>query len=177
MNKANYIVIHHSAVKDTGDQFKGINNYHKEQNFPISSLGNYVGYQVLITGGKLYRTRIDEEIGSHTNQIINGKSVNEQSLGICVGFNGDIELPSTIHLNLLKQQVIDWQRKFNIPRERIVGHRFFAPKSCPGNLFTNQIIESLGIDLEKDEVLKLSLMQKIRQLTEQIANLLKGRSK
>lgn len=144
-NNPLYIIFHNSAVsyKSLADQFASINAYHKEEGFDLSSLGYYVGYQRLITGGKNYQCRADLEHGCHTNQIVNGLSMNWQSLGICIGFNGDVEMPEQIDLDLFIAQVHAWQKAYNIPNDRVLFHRQFNTlKTCPGALITQEWLVS-----------------------------------
>lgn len=131
MNHPAYIVIHCTDVsfQKLRDQLNSVNQYHRSQNFPLSRLGHYVGYHSLITGGKNYRTKLDSEEGAHT------KGHNLESLGVCVGFDGDVEYPHPDDYILLQKQVWDWQKMYSIPDERVVFHRHFnTSKTCPGSL-------------------------------------------
>lgn len=146
MNEPKYIIIHCSDVSRlaASDQFKSIDNYHKGQYFPISSLGYYVGYHSLITGGKNYKCRLDSDVGAHCNQQIEGKSLNFQSLGVCIGFDGDVEYPDGTQYKLLQDQVWTWQKQYNIPNDRVKLHREFATsKTCPGSLITKEWLAGL----------------------------------
>jgi len=147
MNKPTYIIIHHSAVEESKlfNQLNSINNYHRDARaFPVSSLGLHVGYHSLITGGKNYKCKKDTDDGAHCNQKVGGVSINFQSLGVCVGFNGDVETMSDIHYGLLKKQIWEWQEKYKIPNEKVVFHRHFATyKSCPGSLLDDTWLEKL----------------------------------
>lgn len=146
-NEPKFIVIHCTDVswRTLRDQFKSVNQYHRvDREFPVSSLGYYVGYHRLITGGKNYQARLDSDIGAHTNQVVNGKSMNVQSLGICIAFDGDVELPHPDDYTLLKTQVLTWQAQYDIPNERIYFHRHFATaKTCPGTLCTDAWLKAL----------------------------------
>lgn len=137
-NTPQWIIIHCSDVSYTkiSDQFVSINAYHRDdREFPVSSLGLYVGYHRLITGGKNYKCREDWEVGAHCNQKLDGKSMNTQSLGICVGFDGDIEYLKQNEYDLLKAQVNEWQNKYAISNDRVVYHHHFATeKTCAGSL-------------------------------------------
>lgn len=146
-NDPKFIVIHCTDVswRTLRDQFKSVNEYHRvDREFPVSSLGYYVGYQRLITGGRNYQARLDTDEGAHTNQVINGVSMNRQSLGICVGFDGDIELPHPGDYELLREQVRAWQGQYGIPNDRVYFHRRFATgKTCPGSLCTDAWLKAL----------------------------------
>lgn len=174
-NTPKMIIIHCSDVTEKQwDQFQAINTYHKnDRGFPISSLGYYVGYQRLITGGKNYQCRLDTDVGAHCNQQVDGLSVNFQSLGICVGFDGDIEYMSMVHYDLLKKQVKDWQKQYSIPNEKVFFHRHFAlEKSCPGNLLDSEWLRNLlAIDPSPDKDSCLVEKEIIVQKDKQIFNL------
>lgn len=145
-NNPSFIIVHCSDVseRDIYNQLKSIDQYHKTRDFDLSKLGYYVGYHALITGGQLYRTRLDEEEGCHCNQNLNGMTMNVQSLGICVGFDGDIEFPNQKHYDLLKEQVLKWQTQHKISNDRVLFHRHFATnKTCPGSLIKQDWLDTL----------------------------------
>lgn len=164
-NYPKYIVIHCSDVsyRKLFDQFDNINNYHRDvKEFPISDLGFYVGYHALITGNAktqkyaIYKCKNDDEVGSHCNQGYDGinayspgsgiaLSMNFQSLGICMGFDGDIEMPPPDMYDLLRKQVWQWQDAYKIPSEKVFFHNFFTgkAKTCPGTLITDQWLKDL----------------------------------
>jgi len=164
LNKPRFIVIHCSDVssKTVFDQYNSINQTHRNRGFTKSILGGWVGYHVLITGEKLYKCKETWEEGCHTNQYYNDLSVNFQSLGICIGFDGDIEYPTTTQYNLLQQQVLTWMKEFSIPKENVKMHRFYEQrKTCPGVLITQEWINRL-IEPPTEDVKPLP------QLTKQI---------
>ena len=145
-NNPTWILIHCSdyPLSKMFDQFLSINQWHKERGFPLSRAGWYVGYQKVVTGDKLYTAREDDEVGAHCNQHQDGLSMNFQSLGICVGFDGDVELPSSMQYALLQKQVWDWQDKYKIPNDHVQFHRHWAvDKTCPGSLITSKWLTEL----------------------------------
>lgn len=146
-NEPKFILIHCSDVsyKTLYDQYKSINTYHRDvRGFPVSRLNSYVGYHVLLSGGKSYRCREDNEEGAHCNQIVDDISMNFQSLGVCVGFDGDLEQVPSFAYPLLQKQVFDWQDKYKIPNYRVKFHRNFQPaKTCPGSLITDEWLVGL----------------------------------
>lgn len=128
-NNPKYILIHCSDIsyKKVPNQFHSININHRDvRNFNMSSLGWNVGYHRLITGGRNYRCRVDEEYGNHCNTIIDGLSMNFQSLGICWAGDGDIELPTLVDYNLIQKQVLEWQDIHKIPDKNVYFHRYFS---------------------------------------------------
>ena len=182
------IIIHCSDVSEKliANQFDSVNRYHRDdRKFPVSSLGIYVGYNSFITGGKNYKCRDDFEIGCHCNQEMDDKgniypygslkalSMNIQSFGVCVGFDGDIETMSDVHYELLKKQVWEWQDKYNIPNEKVFFHRKFATdKTCPGKLLTDSWLAKL---LNRGNIIPtescMSEMKVIETQKQQIFNL------
>lgn len=146
-NNPTYIIVHCSAVsyKISTNQYNSINYYHRdERGFDRSVLGNWIGYHSLITGGKCHKCKEEWEIGNHCNDKLNGLSMNYQSLGICIAFNGDIEMPTKEDTDLLIKQIKVWQAKYNIPNERVKFHRDFRKdKTCPGSLITRQWLDTL----------------------------------
>lgn len=141
-NTPKYIVIHCSDVSYdlNPNQYFGIDRYHEERGFPLSSLGRHGGYHILIeadTAATELRYREDWEIGAHCNDIVDGKSMNEQSLGICLTMDGDIEFPKPAQTERLRARLKEWQEKYKIPNERIYfqPHRTWKPsKTCYGSL-------------------------------------------
>lgn len=147
MNNPKYIILHCSDVSYTKvfDQLKSINQYHRdERGFPKSSLNLFVGYHYLITGEREYQCRLDTDEGAHCNQHENGLSLNFQSIGICVGFDGDIEYPTATQYALLQKRVWALQDKYGIPNDKVRFHRQYATsKTCPGSLITDKWLATL----------------------------------
>lgn len=170
MNNPLWIILHCTDVsyKISDNQLDSVNQYHQKEGFTLSRLGYYVGYHRFITGGKNYKTRMDTEVGCHTNQKVNGVSLNQQSLAVCIGFDGDIEYPHPDDYALLQKQVWDWQDMYAMPNDRVVFHRHFnTSKSCPGSLLGVEWMTNLlrrtpeAKPLEQEEKQKEILLQKI----------------
>lgn len=158
MNNPKYCIVHCSDVsqKEIFDQYKSINAYHRdERGFPQSTLGDWIGYHYLITGETMYKCKEDFEVGAHCNFVVDGVSMNYQSIGVCIGFDGDIELPIKPHLDLFKSLIEKIMKKYDIPIERVVFHRDFdnKGKTCPGTLFTRDYMLSIlrPVDVVKVE--------------------------
>ena len=147
MNTPKYIIVHCSDVsyKTSKDQLSSINQYHRDvREFPVSSLGMYVGYHRLITGGRNVQCRLDSDEGAHCNQKLDGLTMNLQSLGVCIAFDGDVEYPSQNDAVLLRDQIWQWQDMYSIPNKNVLFHRDFAvEKTCPGKLITRSWLENL----------------------------------
>jgi len=145
-NTPKMILIHctDASYKSIPDQFIPCNGWHKDRDFPLSSLGYYIGYHRLITGEKNYQARLDTDVGAHCNQTVNGLSVNFQSLAVCIGFDGDIEMPTSMQYALTQKQIWDWQDQYHIPNDQVFFHRHFnTEKSCPGSLLSDAWLTTL----------------------------------
>ncbi len=141
-NVPKYIIVHCTAVswRKLRDQFFAVNRYHKERGFPESSLGWNGGYHILVSGGKEYRYREDWEEGAHCNTVVDGLSMNFQSLGLGIGFDGDVEMPYPDDLPLAAARIKKWKEKYGIPNDRVhIGpHRRWTPtKTCYGSLLAD----------------------------------------
>lgn len=178
-NNPKYIICHCTDYPRSKmpDQFLACNNWHKDREFPLSSLGYYIGYHRLITGEKNYQARLDNDEGAHCNQQVNGLSLNFQSLGVCVGFDGDIEPLTSMEYALLQKQVWDWQDLYKIPNENVKFHRFYATeKTCPGSLITDAWLKTLltrpvvvtNISLKPIENMCISQEMEIKELKAKI---------
>ncbi len=145
-NTPKYILIHctdHPRSK-IFDQFVSCNQWHKDRGFPISSKGLYIGYHRLITGDKNYECRADTDEGAHCNQQVNGVLLNVHSLGVCIGFDGDVEEMTAMEYALLQKQIFEWQDKYKITDDNVRFHRDFAVgKTCPGSIITKAWLKNL----------------------------------
>lgn len=162
-NVPKYYLIHCTDVSYTKnkDQFQATNNYHRDvRQFYESEVykGNFVGYHRLFTGGKEYKCKEDWEVGCHCNQGYDGVkvyppgtqgklSVNYQSIGGCVAFDGDIEEMPLIEKGLLQKHIWEMQDKYQILDKNVLFHRFFTgiSKTCPGSLLDEQWLATLLI--------------------------------
>lgn len=120
MNTPKYLVIHHEAPPKivNGERFNIVDQYHR-------SLGwAKIGYHYFIEKtGAVKQGRLDNESGAHT------KSHNEDSLGICLAGNFDLEMPTSNQLTALKNLCKAKMAQYSIPLEKVVPHRYFATYS------------------------------------------------
>ena len=142
-NKPTSIIWHHSADPSTEHQAGKINAYHRTRGFPISALGFYGGYHVLIEkDGSIFRFRLDTEIGAHAYNH------NQNTLGICLAGNFDIEIPTqaqqTAFQNLLKEKMAIW----SITSDRLLPHRALRATACPGH----RLYDSWARDILNDPI-------------------------
>lgn len=168
------------ATSVSKNQFFAVNQYHKERwnGETLSSLGFYGGYHVIIGNGKEYRYREDWEEGAHCNQIVDGKTMNDQSLGVCWMGDGDEELPSPQDVALIKSRIEAWMQKYNIPIENILNHRRFAQtKTCPGTLISNTWAQELVSNIapqpkDPEQQAKKEKIAQLQGLLDQLKELL-----
>jgi hypothetical protein len=153
-NKPTKIIWHHSAVNSTGNQLKGINNYHRQKGFPKSKLGYYVGYHYLIEySGKVIQTREENEPGFHT------RGQNQNSIGICMSGNFSLFMPSREQEQNIGRLITQIMERWNIPAEKIQPHRQHGATECPGKLLSDDWIMPTQIQNRADAIIKL--LQKI----------------
>ncbi len=142
VNKPKYLIVHHTGgtdanpLADTSNQpFETVNGYHRVRfgEDVKSSLGFFIGYHYFIgKDGLVTRGRDDEDEGVHCNQVEDGKSLNLQSIGICLAGNFDVTEPTKAQAESLRQLLRDKCQQWNIPAKSIYPHRHWAPKTCYG---------------------------------------------
>lgn len=129
-------IIHHSgiSIKDVPLQFNHINDYHKSRWNRKSSLGFFGGYSLLIEAtGKIKRYRKDNERGIHCYRQ------NDDSIGICMAGNFDVELPTEEQKQSLRKLLLNYNLK-SYP------HRAFRNTHCFGMKLSDTWIEDLMED-------------------------------
>lgn len=127
-NNPTKIIVHHSADATFADQLEKINEYHKSRDFPVSSLGYYVGYHFIINHeGVLTQTRKIEDEGAHT------KGLNFDSIGICLEGNFSEELPTEAQKATLGKLLLQLCELHGFDVTDIYPHRAFGNTSCYGD--------------------------------------------
>jgi N-acetyl-anhydromuramyl-L-alanine amidase AmpD len=128
-----YIIIHHTASSRDKTTVKDVNAWHKVRNFTLSNLGYYVGYHYLIlSNGDVVQIRQDFEVGCHCI----AQNMNFQSIGVCLTGNFETETPSEQQFASLTELLERKLKDFNIPKEKVLGHKEVSSTECPGkNLF------------------------------------------
>ena len=156
LNLPDKIIIHHTADSSNLEQFDKVNNWHKTQQFPRSSLGYYCGYHAFIErNGKTTFARMYDEIGAHT------LGENRESVGICLAGNFDVEQPTEAQKNQLTQICMSLMTFYKIPINRIYGHRDFRQTSCPGKNINIKKIQFAIIQQKINILRKIILWLKI----------------
>jgi len=144
MNTPKWIIVHNSAVsrEKNPEQFDSINNYHKSKGWGM------IGYHYLLEpNGIIKKGRAENQVGAHCYQ----EGMNYNSIGICLTGYFDIEEPTKEQKEALADLVKELQKKYKIPDENVVGHRHFAPKTCPGTNIPDDIVKWLKTDLTDEE--------------------------
>lgn len=137
MNTPKYIIIHHTAVSRevNEEQFHAVDRYHRWRGW------GGIGYHWFIEpDGALKKGRNENINGAHCYQ----RRMNSQSIGICLTGHFDYESPTQRQIDALRSKVQEIRRRYDIPEDNVVGHRTFAPKSCPGKHFTRQMIKEIA---------------------------------
>lgn len=149
------ILLHHSATKD-GRTFSwgAIRRYHMSWAYKGYIIDSEEGHRLLAegkTGVKKPWNAIGyhfgvERVNDHI-EILFGRmpnrdgahcwqdGMNKKSVGICVVGNFDeVKVPRSQWYATLR--LVKWlMEAYNIPKEKVDGHRIYAPKSCPGEKF------------------------------------------
>lgn len=123
------LIWHHSADAYEGKQLAKIDAYHKTRDFPISSLGFYVGYHWIIEcDGSVVQTRKEDEIGAHDA----GENFN--SIGVCFARNMSIQQPTEAQAIAAAKLCGEILKRWHIPITRVEPHRWDDETECPGTL-------------------------------------------
>lgn len=145
-NRPGGIIWHHTGDPHSGPQADTVNASHRARNFPLSSLGFYGGYHILIEkDGTLVRFRNDNEIGAHC------LNHNVDTLGICMAGNFDVEAPTSEQCVALGKQVFDWQKQYMLPTTQIRPHRYFRATDCPGKQLRQEWLWDIIGQLAQEE--------------------------
>lgn len=139
-NNPKRIIWHHSAINSDAHQATQINDGHRARNFPISALGFYGGYHLLIErDGTVFRFRNDNEQGAHAY------GSNENSLGICLAGNFESQYPTEAQKTAFKIALRDAMKTWGIHPDQIFPHRSVTATACPGkNLYNTWAREILN---------------------------------
>lgn len=147
-NTPKKIIVHHSGDATKEDQFAKINDYHKSREFPISTLGFYVGYHYLINHeGELTKCREESDEGAHT------RGLNFQSIGVCLEGNFNMEQPTQAQKETLGKLLVELCERYFLDVMDIYPHRAFGNTDCYGNTLDNNWARILYLDY-KDKVIK-----------------------
>ena len=126
INKAEYLIIHHTATARDMTTFAAVKKYH------ISLGWGDIGYHYFITAdGKITPGRSEQTVGAHCK----ASNMNFQSIGICLAGNFMNETPTVPQLNALLRLTTFLSGKYIIKKDNVLGHREVtnAKTLCPGD--------------------------------------------
>ena len=148
--KPQRIIWHHSAINAKRLQFDEIDRYHKTRDFPLSSLGFYVGYHYLVEyDGTVRQAREEDEIGAHDA----GENLN--SIGICLAGDFTAQLPTDAQSAAVATLVREIRSRWDIPVTRIEPHRLDDTTECPGAFLPDNWLIKTYLSKEKGWLFKI----------------------
>lgn len=128
-------------------QFEAINEWHKDRDFPLSTLGYFVGYhRVIEADGSVRIARLD------TERDCDSFGHNYDSLSVCLAGNFDLKPPTQAQSNALGALLSHWCTLWGLEDSEIFPHRRFNPTSCPGKLLPDNWAQLVYL---KYEILRL----------------------
>lgn len=129
-----YIIIHHSFTNDGQVvDWTAIKNWHTGRNIKSPYCWHDIGYHV---GLEFVKGVLTYQVGrslDHDGAHCRGR--NHDAIGICLIGNYDIVEPTHHQYFYLASLCRRYMEKFYIPVHRILGHRSYSEKSCPGEKF------------------------------------------
>lgn len=140
-----WIVIHHSATVEGG-----------AARFNSSHIGkgwDSLGYHFVVGNGtdtpdgrvEAGPRWVQQLTGAHTKSPDN--RFNEYGIGVCFVGNFDTDRPTRKQLDESARLVAHLMRTYNIPPERVIGHRDTGRATdCPGNNFQVATLRKLAVD-------------------------------
>lgn len=140
MGKVTRITIHHTDEhggmdgKSDLEVVRMIERYHRGPEKRWAA----IGYHYLVgKDGKIYEGRPVKYQGAHCGD-------NANNLGISVIGNCHHNLPNSRQMMALKAFLDDQRERFNVPANRVYGHRDIKPTICPGDRLYGWVLDYSG---------------------------------
>jgi len=127
-----HVMLHHSLTTDSGTVSWGaIRRYHVDE-LGWADIGYHAGIELVVDRYEVLIGRLWDRDGAHCHQ----GGMNRAAFGLCLVGNFDLAPPPPEQWDLAVR-FVRWLASAYVvcPASRIVGHRDYAPKSCPGAQF------------------------------------------
>ena len=140
MFKPEFIVLHHSATKDSGltVSWGGIRNYHLVEK-QWRDVGYHYGIEDVHGHYEILLGRMVGEEGAHCI------GMNKRSIGICCVGNFDLDAPEDKLWQTCMNLVRHLMAQHKIPSTNVLGHRECTgyDRTCPGKFWNMGLFRSL----------------------------------
>jgi N-acetylmuramoyl-L-alanine amidase len=151
LNEIKYIVIHHTASKETASVndirriHKGLGYSDIGYHFLVDRKGNkFVGRDINFNGAHTVGEKSGAERQKRYKNIID---INHKGIGISLIGSYENHPPNNVMINETAYLIKKLCDKYSIPlnRDRVFGHKEVDYTACPGQNTMNLIYEKLGI--------------------------------
>jgi len=133
-----YVMLHHSLTEDGSTvSWQAIRRWHKGlhpdspyRSKPMIDIGYHFGIELI---NDEYEILVGRDLGQAGAHCV---GMNHKAIGICFVGNFDLAPVPDGQWEKGLQLVSGLVKSLDIPLVNIVGHRDYAPKGCPGKMFS-----------------------------------------
>ena len=126
-----YLMLHHSLTADSGTVSWGaIRRYHMQE-LGWREIGYHAGIELVGDHYEILIGRLWHVSGAHCAQA----GMNTKAFGLCLIGNFDVAPPPPAQWDRAVRFVRWFLAHAALPPAAVVGHRDYAPKTCPGTQF------------------------------------------